>query len=301
MAVALLAVNTGLVSAWDGLTFSATEEDHMITLTNQARASNGLKSLIEDATLRSVAEQRAKYIYDNSYPYHTQKDGQTAFTKLQALGYCYKVAGENLGYNNYCDSQTTQWQFDWFMNSSAHRANILGSSYDHIGVGAYKGSSSASAYYHVFVMVFAQKCSSSPTPTPKPSPTPTPLPTATPHATPKPTTKPTPTTAPNATPTPSDVASPTPELSPEPTPTLEALDPAEQHGALAWKFLASYDWTGAGTPSGSEPTVAPTPEATSDTSGTGSTDAGLAVVDEVPNLSLLDTIVGDVVAAYFGP
>ena len=109
----------------------------MITLTNQARASNGLGSLIENATLRSIAERRAKYIYDNQYPYHTQKDGQTAFTMLQGAGYCYTVAGENLGYNNYSDTQTTQWQFTWFMNSSAHRANILGVAWDHIGVQLY--------------------------------------------------------------------------------------------------------------------------------------------------------------------
>jgi hypothetical protein len=295
MALALLAVNTGLVSDWDGLTFSSTEEDHMITLTNQARASNGLGSLIEDSTLRSVAEKRAKYIYDNQYPYHTQKDGKTAFTMLQALGYCYKVAGENLGYNNYSDSQTTQWQFNWFMNSSTHRANILGSSYDHIGVGAYKGSNSASVYYHVFVMIFADKCSTSPTPTPKATPKPTPKPT--PRPTPKPT--PRPTTAPHLTPTPTPI--PTPAITPEPTPTPDTLDAAEQHGALSWKFWPVNTGSDLGAPPDLSPTAAPTPEATSDSGPSANADAGLAVVDEVPNLNLVDAIVGGVVSSYFGP
>ena len=286
IAVVLLAANPGLVLAWDSLTFSATEEDHLITLTNQARASNGLAPLIADATLTLVARQRAKYIYDNEWPEHTQKDGRTAFTMLQALGYCSKSAGENLGYNNYSDSQTTQWQFDWFMSSSGHRAIILGTTYDHIGVGAYKGSNSGSIYYHVFVMVIADKCSSSPTPKPTPRPTPRP--------TPKPT------SMPDATPVPSE--SPGPEITPEPSPTPDSLDPAEQHGALAWKFWPANTGVDLGTPPGPAPSPLPSPDATPDDGSSGSgPDTGLAVVDEAPPLNLLDAIVGVIASAYFGP
>jgi len=300
-AILLVATTPGLVYGWDSLTFSSTAESEMTTLTNQARASAGLKSLLTDATLTQVARQRAKYIYDNQYPYHTQKDGRTAFTILQGLGYCYNVAGENLGYNNYSDSATTSWQFNWFMNSSSHRANILGSTYDHIGVGAYKGSSASSTFYHVFVMVFADKCGSTATPTPHPTATPTPHPTATPRATPRPTPRPTAAPAvtpePTATPTPS----PTPTATPVPTPIPDSPDPAEVHGALAYRFWPYADVTYVATPA-ETPSPTPTIPAAGD-SGTGepaATDFGLEVVEPVPGETLLDAIVGDIVAAYFG-
>ncbi|HKB27700.1 MAG TPA: CAP domain-containing protein [Candidatus Limnocylindrales bacterium] len=224
VAIVLLAANPGLVFAWNSLSFSSTEEARMITMTNQARASNGLAALLEDATLRSVAEQRAKYIYDNNWAQHTQLDGKTAFTILKGMGYCYLAAAENLGTNNYSDSTATQTMFDWFMSSSAHRANILGP-YTHIGIGAYKGSDPSSSMYHVYVMIFSKPCSSA---TPRPKATPRPVKAATPVVTPE-----------------------------------------------------------------------PTPGPTSDPGAIGA-DSGLAVVDEVPSLNLLDTIVGGVVSAYFG-
>jgi hypothetical protein len=93
----------------------------------------------------------------------------------------------------------------------------------------------------------------------------------------------------------------TPEITPEPTATPDTLDPAEQHGALAWKFWPMSGSADLGPRDEPSPTAAPTPEPTADPGATGTGDAGLAVVDEVPNLNLLDAIVGGVVATYFGP
>jgi uncharacterized protein YkwD len=317
-AVALVISNAGIVAAWSNLTFSSTDEAYMVTLTNQARASAGLKSLITDSTLTSIARTRAKYIYDNNWPYHCSYPNTSCTTKmyvslLQSHGYCYKVAGENLGENNYPDDQTTLWQFNWFMGSSTHKANILGSTYDHIGIGAYKGSgASGSLINHVFVMVFAQKCTTSPTPTPKPSPTPTPRPTATPKATPKPTPKPTPrptaTPRPTPTPTPGSQATPTPEatpvVTPEPTPTPDQLDPAELLGSQAFK-VGMKGYTSNLPPDQPAPPPSAIPEPTAEPSPTGSTGdstdpLGLQVVDPVPDQSLLDAIVGGVLSSYLG-
>src|SRR5258706_8977535 len=236
VACVVLAANPGLVFAWNSLAFSSTEEDHMITLTNQARASNGVASLVEDATLRSVAEQRAKYIYDNNYAQHTQLDGKTAFTILKSRGYCYLSAAENLGQNNYSDSTTTQVMFDWFMGSSAHRTNILNGTYSRIGVGAYKGNDASSQFYHVYVMIFAKPCKTA-TPRPKVTPRPT---VRKPAATPRPVVTPAPT--------------------PTPTPTPDPLHPAEQHGALAWRFWPMVNGSDLGTAPGLLPSAAPTPQ-----------------------------------------
>ena len=271
VAFVVLAANPGLVFAWNSLSFSSTEEDHMITLTNQARASNGLASVVEDATLRSVAEQRAKYIYDNNYAQHTQLDGKTAFTILKSRGYCYLAAAENLGTNNYSDSTATQVMFDWFMGSSAHRGNILNGTFTRIGIGAYKGNDSSSQFYHVYVMIFTKPCKT---------------------ATPRPKVTPRPTVRKAATPVPVVTPAPTPT----PSPTPDPLDPAEQHGALAWRFWPMANGEDLGTAPGLLPSPAPTPEPPPP----DGSDAGLAVVDEVPNLNLLDAIVGGVVASYFG-
>ena len=48
------------------------------------------------------------------------------FKKLDAKGYCYKVAGENIGWNTYPDDEATAAIHGMFMDSSGHRANILG-------------------------------------------------------------------------------------------------------------------------------------------------------------------------------
>jgi uncharacterized protein YkwD len=328
-ALIMTIANAGVVFAWSNLTFSSTDESLMVTLTNQARASSGLKSLLTDSTLTSIARTRAKYIWDNSWLQHCAKPNTSCTTPMYVTllkndGYCYKVAGENIGENNFPDDQTTQWQFNWFMGSSTHRANILGTGYDHIGVGAYKGTGAAgSLINHVFVMVFAQKCSSSPTPTPRPTATPkptpkptaTPRPTATPKPTPRPTPKPTatprptatphggPTSTPDATdpgiPTTAPTASPTPEITAEPS--SEAPNPADVPGTPQWRLQWRIDdaTNAPGFPAGSpEPAAEPTPDG-----GTGSqtsADLGLQVVDPVPDQSLLDAIVGGVLSSYLG-
>ena len=69
-------------------------------------------------------------------------------------GYCYKLAGENIGWNTYPDDVATAAIHKMFMDSSGHRANILGKSWDVIGVGAYKGSDGKK----MWTVLFADKC-----------------------------------------------------------------------------------------------------------------------------------------------
>jgi uncharacterized protein YkwD len=310
----LMAISsTGVVFAWSDLSFSSADESLMITLTNQARASSGLKALLTDSTLTSIARTRAKYIYDLTWGYHCAYPNKTCATPMfstlfYSSGYCFKVAGENLGYNNFPDDQTTQWQFNWFMGSPAHKANILGTTYDHIGVGAYKGNNSSSTYYHVFVMIFAQKCGTSPTPTRRPTPAPTPRPTATPRPTPRPTPVPTPRSTPHSgpTPTPGPNATPTPTITPQttsqPTSTPDQVTLDQTRSLLAdglwWRQFNGDNKP----PAGHTSSATPEPTADQSTGPTGSTggNLGLQVIDPVPDVSLLDAIVGGVVSSYLG-
>ena len=86
------------------------------------------------------------------------------FKKMSSSGFCYSLAGENIGWITGSDSTATASIHEMFMNSSGHRANILGKDWDTIGVGAYKGADGKKMY----TVLFANKCGSSSKATTKP-------------------------------------------------------------------------------------------------------------------------------------
>lgn len=189
------------VDAWSGGSYSSTSERALVSMTNRSRAAAGLRSLRIDSTLTSVARWRSKDMIERDYFSHQIPGYGSVFKKLDSKGYCYKVAGENIGWNTYPDDEATAAIHRMFMDSSSHRSNILGRAWDVIGVGAYKGSDGKK----MWTVLFADKCggtTSKPKPAPKPTPRPTPRPTPkpAPKATPKPTPPPTPTPAPTPTP-----------------------------------------------------------------------------------------------------
>ncbi len=69
-----------------------------MALTNRARANAGLKSLKVDSTLRTVARWRSKDMIQRDYFSHDIPGYGKVWDKLHAIGYCYKVAGENIGW-----------------------------------------------------------------------------------------------------------------------------------------------------------------------------------------------------------
>ncbi len=194
--IALLFAITSAVSlvrptpafAWDDDSFSSGSEKELVTLTNRSRAAAGLKSLKVDSTLTSIARWRSKDMIERDYFSHDIPGYGKVFKKMDAKGFCYKVAGENIGWNTYPDDVATETVHDMFMDSSGHRKNILGKSWDVIGVGAYKGSDGKK----MWTVLFADKCGSTahaeadrqadaqahaeadaPSPTAKPTPKPT--------------------------------------------------------------------------------------------------------------------------------
>jgi uncharacterized protein YkwD len=280
LAVALLFAATSVMTlavpaatlAWDAGTFSSTSESQLVTLTNRARASAGLKALKVDSTLRSVARWRSKDMIDRNYFSHDIPGYGKVWDKLNAIGYCYNVAGENIGWNNYPDDLATSAIQQAFMDSAGHRANILGKAWDVIGIGAYKGPTGKK----MWTVLFADKCggtSTAPKPTPKPTPKPRP------RVTPRPTQRP---AAARATPRPTP--RPTPVVTPQPTPSLDATGPTPTDDLIPADNVQPSD-----TP---EP---PTPPAPPDAA-----PVGLRVVDRTSTDGLLGTIVGGVAGFFFG-
>jgi uncharacterized protein YkwD len=200
--------------AWGSNAFSSTSEQQLFQLTNQARAAAGKKALHWDAKLAALARARAKdMIVRNYFSHQIPPDGHTVFDVMSNEGYCFKLAGENIGWNNYPDDQSTAEIQTMFMNSPDHRQNILGPAWDVVGIGAYKGADGKK----MWAVVFADKCGTVAGPTPKPKPKPKPQPTSKPApAKAKPSSAPSP--SPTASPSPSPTASPSPEATEQPSP-----------------------------------------------------------------------------------
>ncbi len=123
----------------------------MFALHNQQRAANGVGALQIDPTLVAVARQRAQDMATNNYFAHVSPSGQTAFDIIDAYGYVYALAGENIARNNYPVSQSVTVAMDGFMNSPGHRANILEGQFTKVGIGV--ATDGNGMYY--FAVVFA--------------------------------------------------------------------------------------------------------------------------------------------------
>jgi len=266
--------------AWDVNAFSSTSEAQLVRLTNQARASAGLRALKVDSKLTAIARGRSKDMIVRNYFSHTiLGTSYNVFHVLDTKGYCYHIAGENIGWNNYPDDVATSTVQRQFMDSAGHRANILGKAWDVIGVGAYKGPTGKK----MWTVIFADRCgSTSPAPAPKPTPRPITHATAAPkpRATPKPT--------PRATP------QPTPQPTPEPTPVLTAA-PSELNG----DGNGNGDTNGNGGASGKDPASGPPGQGTR-AADPASTEGSLRVVDPSTPPGLLEAVVGGVTGFFFG-
>ncbi len=106
-------------------------EKEVIRLVNEIRKQKGISELTYDWQLSRVARIKSEDMRDNKYFSHTSPTYGTPFQMMKNFGITYRSAGENIA-----RGQTTpQKVVDAWMNSSGHRANILNSSYTHIGVG----------------------------------------------------------------------------------------------------------------------------------------------------------------------
>ena len=228
--------------AWGPNAFSSSSEQQLFQLTNQARAAAGRKALHWDSQLAAFARARAKdMIVRNYFSHQIPPDGHTVFDVMSNAGYCYNLAGENIGWNNYPDDQATSEIQTMFMNSPDHRANILGPAWDVVGIGAYKGPDGKK----MWAVVFADKCgSTAPKPTPNPTKPKPPVKTAPPKSKPRATPAPTPTPTPPPTPTPT--ATPTVPPIPGANPTASPAPSGEVALAAGSTLLVSEPVGGPG-------------------------------------------------------
>ncbi|MBC7958684.1 MAG: SH3 domain-containing protein [Vallitaleaceae bacterium] len=125
-----------------------TDEQKMIDLINSERSKNGLAALTVDMEAMRVARIKAEDLSKNQYFSHQSPTYGSPFDMLKKFNVSYTSAGENIAGNSTVEAAHTA-----LMNSSGHRANILGSSYTHIGIGIYQDS----RYGKVFAQIFIGK------------------------------------------------------------------------------------------------------------------------------------------------
>ncbi|HEY5487280.1 MAG TPA: CAP domain-containing protein [Candidatus Limnocylindrales bacterium] len=280
LAAVTIVSTAGTAFAWDASAFSPSDEQLLLSLTNQDRGKAGLTALVNDTYLHKEAEWRAKDMGDNKYFGHQiPPSNNQVFTFMQSDGYCFKSAGENIGYSTYSDDVVTANIEVAFMASLGHRANILGT-WAHVGVGAYKAADGRKLYAVLFsIPCGATVAPPAPVATPAPTRAAAPAPTAAPTR--KQTAKPAATASPSATPSTAPTPSPTDVPTAAPTPNLPA--PSQPDVTAA-----------ASSPSPSSPPSAP------GAIDTSSERSSLRVHDNATSRGLIDSLFGSIFGGLFG-
>ena len=76
------------------------------------------------------------------------------FRRLDAAGYCYELAGENIGWDTDADDAAAAAIHEMFLASPEHRANILEARWDAMAVGAFKAPDGRK----MWTVLFADRC-----------------------------------------------------------------------------------------------------------------------------------------------
>lgn len=121
-------------------------EKNMIDLVNLERTSKGLKALVLDTNLRSIARAYSDDMFKRGYFSHYSKEGFSVADRLIQAGIDFLVVGENLAY-----APSIESAHKGLMNSEGHRANILSTDYHKVGIGVMDGG----VYGKMFTQVFS--------------------------------------------------------------------------------------------------------------------------------------------------
>lgn len=114
----------------------------VVELCNKYRLEAGLTPLTEDSVLDQKAQIRAGEVtvkFD-----HTRPDGSNCFTVLDGVN--FTMAGENIAAGQVTPEQVVE---EW-MNSPAHRENIMNPDFRKIGVGYTTGGEYGTAWVQIF-------------------------------------------------------------------------------------------------------------------------------------------------------
>lgn len=165
----LLAISISLVVPSSNTLASAITKQNIISLTNVARAQQGLEQLTENQTLAAAANAKAVDMLTNQYFAHTSPSGLSPWYWIKKFGYTYLYSGENLAVH-FTSAEDIQ---NGWMLSATHRANILNPRFTETGIGIAMGDFEGAPTTFV-VQLFGKpiaKNTAEPTPEPQKPPT----------------------------------------------------------------------------------------------------------------------------------
>jgi len=122
--------------AQQGYKDSSQFAQQVLVIVNQERSKAGLSSLSMSGDLSNMAMVKAQDMYNNNYFDHNSPTHGSPFDMMKEFGITYNTAGENIAKGQTTPSQVMN---DW-MNSPGHKANILNSSFTHIGIAYYNSA-----------------------------------------------------------------------------------------------------------------------------------------------------------------
>lgn len=122
-------------------------ETEVIRLVNVERAKAGRPALTTNSEVSRIARLKSEDFVKNNYFSHNSPTYGTPFDMLRSFGIKYTAAAENIasGQGTAADAMRS------WMNSSGHRANILSSTYNQIGVGVARASNGNLYWTQMFI------------------------------------------------------------------------------------------------------------------------------------------------------
>ncbi len=125
---------------------------YILDAVNKEREAKGLDPVVLNPVLTAAAEKRADEISRKYDKKHLRPDGEKWSTVLDEFNYDAKVAAENIGRNTYDLSDSVKRNMKNWMNSKAHRDNILSEKVTELGVGWEKNGE-----YYYYVQLFGKQ------------------------------------------------------------------------------------------------------------------------------------------------
>jgi len=118
-----------------GISYSISDQE-LLRLVNEERIKNGSSPLRMNNKLINAANNKANHMFSNNYWAHFAPDNTTPWEFITKSNYDYVYAGENLakGFVNARDV------VEAWMNSPAHKDNILSRQYEDIGFAIVEGN-----------------------------------------------------------------------------------------------------------------------------------------------------------------
>ncbi|WP_428262285.1 CAP domain-containing protein [Haliangium sp.] len=120
-------------------------EAEVVELVNQIRAQGAdcnsegsfgpAGALTMDPALQCAARVHTLDMFERGYFDHVNPEGQQPWDRMEAAGYTWRSAGENIAGGR----DSAQGVVDQWMASDGHCANIMGPDFVHIGVGVVPG------------------------------------------------------------------------------------------------------------------------------------------------------------------